>query len=47
MKLLENNKELIIFYFCVLVFVGFWMVKIDKENDIMMSQKNLRIVESK
>ena len=47
MKVLENNKELIIFYLCVLLFVGFWITKIDKENDIMMNQKNLRIVESK
>ena len=33
MKVLKNNKGLVIFYLCMVVFTVFWALKVDENND--------------
>ena len=40
MKVIKNNKGLIIFYICVSLVMTFWVMKVEKENDRMMYEKN-------
>ena len=40
MKVIKNNKGLIIFYLCVSLVMTFWVMKVERENDRMMYEKN-------
>ena len=40
MKVLRENKGLVLFYVCVLLFTFFWVSNVEKSNDRIMSQKN-------
>jgi hypothetical protein len=44
MKVLKNNKGLVIFYLCMVVFTVFWALKVDENNDKMMLEKNAYIL---
>lgn len=44
MKVLKNNKGLVIFYLCMVVFTVFWALKVDENNDKMMLEKNTYIL---
>ena len=44
MKVLKNNKGLVIFYLCMVVFTVFWSLKVDENNDKMMLEKNAYIL---
>ncbi len=44
MKVLKNNKGLVIFYLCMVVFAVFWALKVDENNDKMMLEKNAYIL---
>lgn len=44
MKVLENNKGLIMFYLCVSLFMGFWVLNVEKSNDKIMSEKNAYVL---
>ena len=44
MKVLKNNKGLVIFYLCMVVFTVFWDLKVDENNDKMMLEKNAYIL---
>ena len=44
MKVLKNNKGLVIFYLCMVVFPVFWALKVDENNDKMMLEKNAYIL---
>lgn len=44
MKVLKNNKGLVIFYLCIIVFTVFWALKVDENNDKMMLEKNAYIL---
>ena len=44
MKVLKNNKGLIIFYVCVSIVMTFWVTKVEKENDKMMYEKNTYVL---
>ena len=44
MKVLKNNKGLVIFYLCMVVFTVFWALKVDENNDKMMLEKNAYII---
>ena len=44
MKVLKNNKGLVIFYLCMVVFTVFWALKVDENNDKMMLVKNAYIL---
>ena len=43
MKVLKNNKGLVIFYLCMVVFTVLWALKVDENNDKMMLEKNAYI----
>lgn len=34
MKVLENNKGLIIFYLCVSIFMALWVSKVESDNNL-------------
>lgn len=44
MKVLKNNRGLLIFYLCMVVFTVFWALKVDENNDKMMLEKNAYIL---
>ena len=44
MKVLKNNKGLVIFYLCMVVFTVFWALKVDENSDKMMLEKNAYIL---
>ena len=44
MKVLKNNKGLVIFYLCMVIFTVFWALKVDENNDKMMLEKNAYIL---
>lgn len=44
MKVLKNNKGLIIFYVCVSIVMAFWVTKVEKENDKIMYEKNTYVL---
>ena len=44
MKVLKNNKGLVIFYLCMVVFTVLWALKVDENNDKMMLEKNAYIL---
>ncbi len=44
MKVLKNNRGLVIFYLCMVVFTVFWALKVDENNDKMMLEKNAYIL---
>jgi len=44
MKVLVDNKGLIIFYLCVTIVMGFWVNKVEKDNDRIMHQKNAYVL---
>jgi len=44
MKVLKNNKGLIVFYLCVSIFAMFWVSRVERDNDKMMFEKNTYIL---
>lgn len=44
MKVLKNNKGLIIFYVCVSIVMAFWVTKVERENDKIMYEKNTYVL---
>lgn len=46
MKILKNNKGLIIFYLCIIAFTMVWVINVDKTNDKIMIEKNESILSS-
>ena len=44
MKVLENNKGLIMFYLCVSLFMVFWVSNVERNNDAIMNQKNAYVL---
>lgn len=44
MKIIKNNKGIIIFYLCIVVFVLFISDMAEKNNDQMMMAKNDYII---
>ena len=47
MKILVDNKGLIMFYVCVILLMGFWVNKVDKDNDRIMNQKNAYVLNAR
>lgn len=46
MKILKENKGLVLFYIFMALVMVFWVCKVDKENDKMLKVKNTYILNS-
>ncbi len=44
MKFVKENKGLLIFYLCLSLIMTFWVMKVEKDNDRMMHEKNSYIL---
>ncbi len=47
MKVIEDNKGLIIFYICVSIFMMIWASQVENNNNIIMHQKSYVLTSSK
>ena len=46
MEIVKNNKGLIIFYVCIVMFALFMVTNVDNNNDKMMLIKNSQMIKS-
>jgi hypothetical protein len=44
MKFIKENKGIFLFYICVSLVMAFWVVKVEKDNDRMMHEKNAYVL---
>lgn len=44
MSFVKENKGLLIFYLCLSLVMTFWVMKVEKDNDRMMYEKNSYIL---
>ena len=47
MNVLKNNKGLVMFYICVSLVMTFWVMKVERENDKMMYEKNPYVLDTR
>ena len=47
MNVLKNNKGLVMFYICVSLVMTFWVMKVERENDKMMYEKNHYVLDTR